>query len=63
MAGMQTHRVLPGETLASIAKDYYGSTDDRYGLVIWHHNRDVMPTYTVVPGTELVIPHLMHRID
>lgn len=47
-----THRVFPGETLESVAVDYYGSTEPAPCLAEWNGKR----TPTVRPGELLIIP-------
>jgi nucleoid-associated protein YgaU len=48
-------RVAPGETLASLARRFYG--DERMALQIWEHNRDRLRSPDlVVAGMELRLP-------
>lgn len=48
-------RVAPGETLASLARRFYG--DDRMAQQIWEHNRDRLRSpELVVAGMELRLP-------
>lgn len=59
MSKLRMHRVEPGETLASLAKYYYGDGCTKYALVIWQHNRDIVADPNqIYPGQELAIPHL-----
>lgn len=64
MSGIREHRVRLGETLQSIAEDYYGKGCARqYALVIYQHNRDELSNPNVIyPGQLLVIPHVTHGI-
>lgn len=60
MSKVRLHRVMPGETLTTIAEQYYGCRDStKHALIIWQHNRDhVADPNQIYPGQQLVIPHL-----
>ena len=61
-AGDLVHHVQPGETLASIARRYYGSDD--YYMTIYEANRDKMSSPNVVrTGVRLVIPNRAGAAD
>lgn len=54
---MREHKVELGENLRTISTHYYGNPE--YALVIWQHNRDIIPVgFNVSPGQSLVIPHI-----
>ena len=53
--GGRTHVVAKGETLSSIAKKYYGDTNE--WKKIWEANKNVVPDPKKLKvGTKLVIP-------
>lgn len=55
--GMKTHRVMPGDTLASIAQAYY--KDDSLDDYIFQHNTTVIANPNQLqPGQTIAIPHL-----
>ena len=57
---MKTHRVRPGDTLASIAIAYYGHADA--WSYIWAHNRHEIPNPNqLMIGTDIVLPHVPGR--
>ena len=59
---MKQHVVRPGETLASIAKTYYGT--ESAAMYIWKHNRHEIPNPNDIPiGFPLVIPHAPGLIE
>lgn len=54
---MRFHRVRAGETLASIAEDYYG--DQRLFAYIYQHNRAYIENPNVLAiGQSILIPHM-----
>lgn len=57
---MRTHTIQIGDTLASLAKAYYG--DPRLLGVIWQSNKvAVVNPNTLYPGQHLIIPTLPVR--
>jgi nucleoid-associated protein YgaU len=54
---IKTHRVRPGETLADIAKAYYGDADlDVY--IFRHNDANIYDPNVIYTGQEIIIPHL-----
>ena len=57
MSTVKTHRVMPGDTLESIAAAYY--RDESLDDYIFQHNSTVIANPNVLyPGQVIVIPHL-----
>lgn len=55
---MRTHRILRGETLAGIARRYYGDPE-KWAVIYQHNERYIANPSQLVPGLYLVIPHLV----
>lgn len=60
-AKIRYHVVKPGETLATISKDYYG--DEKYLAAIYQANRQYIDNMNqIFPLQKLAIPYLtIHR--
>lgn len=56
MGLIRTHKVHPGETLATIADLYYGDPN-LAGLIYLHNERYIENINRVYPGQVIVIPH------
>jgi len=57
MGKLKTHTVRYGDTLASIARAYYG--DETFDDYIFDHNKTVIQNPNVLyPGQVIVIPHI-----
>jgi nucleoid-associated protein YgaU len=54
-AGIQTHIVVPGDTLATIARTYYGTPTEWQRIFNANRQHATGPAL-LRPGTEIVIP-------